>query len=631
MSQPTFGISQHTAPVLRKPSTASFAREQGPAGGSPSYRSSIESNASAMSESGYDSVSTDDYAPPQRSLSECAASFHDQVQGVSNQLESLKDTYDTIFALSSRLLVLHPNSIETPTLALDLRNSLLHTASTLRLIDSNLFDLWESEERVRKAVESGEFSFDGLKGTALSIELQRRQSEVDQLVRRFRRRSKDIKSEARSEREERREVKEEIREPFGVDDYLQGGVDCPDLTKKKAVHASRWVVTNPFTILCKLLVNLKVLRIPEMIATDRTPLTFLAGSNSTRNRSLRGADRMTDSKPLMVDNPETLRRAHRLSDWKAEILRSAPSNPSSLHKAFDRVSNKMASPWYKNDARARSERWIVIGSLLLLPLILLAVLVEKMIDLTSSSSASSSARSSSSTGSFTTLFPTMMNTDETGTYDPGSQPGTPGPNSSAPGTRTTNTPRIPPPTLTAGSYRTGTSGKRKTPWYLKTVWIVLLVIALLIALGLGVGLGVGLGTQSNRTSKSNFSEAAQGGNESTVTSYSTYSSVVTGSGATTVVPVIQTNTRSQSAQIIIETIGGSTVTALTRETQGAGSGVFVTVSETLPPSTRTNIVYVTTLPSTQTVTTTLAGGIAQTVFETITLRRTVTALATARP
>ena len=38
-----------------------------------------------------------------------------------------------------------------------------------------------------------------------------------------------------------------------------------DLTKKDVVHASRWVVTNPFTILAKLLDNTKSLRIPQMV------------------------------------------------------------------------------------------------------------------------------------------------------------------------------------------------------------------------------------------------------------------------------------------------------------------------------------------------------------------------------
>ncbi|GAA6013607.1 hypothetical protein JCM11491_002724 [Sporobolomyces phaffii] len=210
-----------------------------------------------------------------------------------------------------------------------------------------------------------------------------------------------------------------------------------------------------------------------------------------------------------------------------------------------------------------------------------------------------------------------------------------GGSSSLPGTRPTTTTPVSAPrplqTLTGTSYRTGTSGDAtKVPWYLRTAWIVALVVALLLALGLGVGLGVGLGARSDRTDSSG-SEAARAGSGSTVTSYSTYSSIVTGPAATTFVPAIETDTRSRSASVVIETVGGSTVTAIQRETQGAGSGVLVTVSETLAPSTRTNIVFVTTFPSTQTITTTLAGGVAQTVFETVTVRRTVTALATATP
>ncbi|GAA5844172.1 hypothetical protein JCM5353_005890 [Sporobolomyces roseus] len=230
---------------------------------------------------------------------------------------------------------------------------------------------------------------------------------------------------------------------------------------------------------------------------------------------------------------------------------------------------------------------------------------------------------------------TGHNTIPPGGYDTDLQSATPGRTGSAPGTHATSTPatRVPPPTLGAASLsgRTGASGGggRKTPWYLKTAWIVALIVLLLIALGLGVGLGVGLGTKSNSTS-SNGAAAAQDGTASTVTSYSTYSSIVTGSQSTTIVPIIATNTRSRDASVIIETIGGSTVTAIQPGTQGAGSGVVVTVSETLPPTTRTELVYVTTFPSTQTITTTLAGGVAETVFQTVTFRRTVTALATQR-
>jgi hypothetical protein len=97
----------------------------------------------------------------------------------------------------------------------------------LKVLDSNLFDLWESEERVRKACDKGQFTINGLRGTALTIELKRREDEIDRLARRFKRRCKDIKNEAREEREERRDIREEKREPSGVDDYLAGGLDCP--------------------------------------------------------------------------------------------------------------------------------------------------------------------------------------------------------------------------------------------------------------------------------------------------------------------------------------------------------------------------------------------------------------------
>lgn len=139
----------------------------------------------------------------------------------------MKTTYESILALSSRLLVLHPNDIGTPELALDLRESLLHTASTLKVLDSNLYDLWESEERVRIACEKGSFTIDGLRGAQLLIEIERRDDEVQGLVRKMRRRCRDIRAEAKWEREERREIREEKREPVGGDDYLEGGMDCP--------------------------------------------------------------------------------------------------------------------------------------------------------------------------------------------------------------------------------------------------------------------------------------------------------------------------------------------------------------------------------------------------------------------
>ncbi|CEQ39003.1 SPOSA6832_00491 [Sporobolomyces salmonicolor] len=180
--------------------------------------------------------------------------------------------------------------------------------------------------------------------------------------------------------------------------------------------------------------------------------------------------------------------------------------------------------------------------------------------------------------------------------------------------------------LSRASGRTGTSGKSAaTPWHLKTGWIVALIVVLLIALGLGVGLGVGLGDKNN-TSSSASVRAAEDGSGATITSYSTLSQIVTASASTTIVPQIVTHSQ-QSASVVIETIGGSTVTALTA---GSTSEPLVTVSATLPPTTRTAVVYVLTYPSTETVTTTLDGGAESTYFATITVQSTVTAQATAR-
>ncbi|GAA5896888.1 uncharacterized protein JCM6883_007039 [Sporobolomyces salmoneus] len=692
-------------------------------------------------DSSEESDSQDDYAPNKQTLEECAATCYEQAQEVNDQLERLKKPYNSILALSSRLVVIHPNSLETPTLALDLRNLLVDTATSLKKLDADLFNLWESEERVRKACGEKRFSIDGMTGTALSIEVQRRQDEVEGLLKKFRRRCKDIKSEARWEREERREIREERKEPVGVNDYLARGLDCTDLTKKDVVHASRWVVTNPFTVLSKLLDNMKTLQIPQMINASQTPSTFLARDSTVSARRPGISVSRFESTPLMIDNPTpagTVNRTRGLSDWKAQILREAPSKPTPLHKAFDKFASRMGGDYsYKNEQRSKAEKWIIILWLALFPLFLIAILVQKLFGSSFAADSSSNLETSSSDRLLTTLFPTMMNgaktlsgdmSVETGSvsggvssmrrrdsfqidsqhrldvvvvvigprkgsgvcskrrsvrrFDPSSRfssstsslsrsynvttrpwtmntrmsdpfaaighntvppggydtdilSGGGGRTSSAPGTatRTSTTPArnvAGPPTLTAGSFRTGASGPKKTPWYLKTVWIVVIVLLLLLALGLGVGLGVGLGTKNNNRNSS--VEQAEAGSESTITSYSTYSSIVTGEGATTVVPVIGSGTRSRSASIVIETISGSTVvTLLQPETQGAGSGVFVTVSETRPPTTRTNVVYVTTFPSTQTITTTLEGGVAQTVFETITVRRTVTSQATARP
>ncbi|BGO93098.1 hypothetical protein NBRC10512_003283 [Rhodotorula toruloides] len=181
------------------------------------------------------------------------------------------------------------------------------------------------------------------------------------------------------------------------------------------------------------------------------------------------------------------------------------------------------------------------------------------------------------------------------------------------------------PLLSRTSGRTGTSGKSAgaTPWYLSWAGIIGLVLGLLLALGLGVGLGVGLGTKHNNNEKAVQANGTNSG--STVTSYSTLSSVITAEASTTVIGVTVSNNQTAGVATETQTIGGSTVIV---QVPGAATRTaipVVTVSRTLAPSTRIETVFATTFASTQTITTTVQGGAAATVTQVLTLTRTVTA------
>ncbi|BGP44984.1 hypothetical protein JCM10450v2_000799 [Rhodotorula kratochvilovae] len=183
------------------------------------------------------------------------------------------------------------------------------------------------------------------------------------------------------------------------------------------------------------------------------------------------------------------------------------------------------------------------------------------------------------------------------------------------------------PLLSRTSAGRSTSGKSAvTPWYLTWAGILALVIALLLALGLGVGLGVGLGTRND--GDGGKANAAEGNIASTITSMSTLSSIVTADPtSTTFVPILVTSSGAASLATVVQTVGGSTVTAVATAPNTASRAV-ITVSAAAVPSTRTEVVQVTTFVSTQTITTTLPGGAASTVTQVVTVRRTVTAQAT---
>lgn len=119
------------------------------------------------------------------------------------------------------------------------------------------------------------------------------------------------------------------------------------------------------------------------------------------------------------------------------------------------------------------------------------------------------------------------------------------------------------------------------------------------------------------------------GGTSTVPSQAIESSIVTADGSTTIVQVSVAG-RPDSFETRTSYIGGSTVLVSAPLAGGGGATPIVTVSETLPPSTRVQTVYRTTFESTQTVTVTQPGGAAKTTTEVVTVERTVTAAARRR-
>ncbi|GAA5853505.1 hypothetical protein JCM8547_002485 [Rhodosporidiobolus lusitaniae] len=382
-----------------------------------------------------DSSGSSDEDNAERSLSVCAASFYDEASDVHTQLDTLSSSFSTIRALSARLYVLHPNSLETPTLALDLRDALLRAAEQLRGADEDLFELWREEERVRLAVQCGKFRIENTSAVGSQEgEVGEREDEVKGLVRRFARRVKEVKREARGERKDRKED-EERKEPERLMDYLEEGVyEFPHLLTKDTVHASRWVVSNPFTILARL--HLKSLKIPQMLSTDSTPATFVpitppplypvppsASVRPYNGGLLHTASPSSQSSPLLPFDPDPTPvghspSGHPLADWKADILSEADAKeekvgekkPSLSRRFYDEVDMDVREGVREvkvATGRGHRERWIVFLAFALFPILLIANLIEDLFSPSGSSTSSSSASAGSSL-SFSSLAPTLM-------------------------------------------------------------------------------------------------------------------------------------------------------------------------------------------------------------------------------
>ncbi|KAK4332537.1 Proteophosphoglycan ppg4, partial [Rhodotorula toruloides] len=702
------------------------------------------------------SESSSDGGEVHRSVAIAAETFYDQASDIHRQIDALSSDLEHIRALSSRLLVLHPNDLATPTLALDLRDDLLRAAEDLKGIDEDTFELWKETESVGKAVRRGEYRFENVRDQL--GEAEERDEEVQGLARRFARRVKEIKREARGEKSDRREARER-KEPEKLGDYLEpGAYSFPHLLTKDTVHASRWVVTNPFTILARLTDDLKTFKVPQLLSAGESPSTFAASHTPPPMYPVSSSSHLANPSPALAFLPSpfpnspnpagTSSRTRPMPTWKQAILAS-PAAKASLtrrpwsRRLYDEVARDMDEGWREvrvSTGRGHKERWIIFAIFALIPFLVVANIIESLIlsarSHASTSSTGSTSQQHDSGYSFSTVAPTMMAGEVkrgfmatsadgqlreqrgrvekqdwrrsavnhfcvrgrqlavfpplkplsgglsgafvSSAFSPSSNPHlslppppapplslvTPltgmaqresdiidpfaarGTNKVPPGTFDTDfltaSPRAGAGTATASSaagisnprsapllsrtsVRTGTSGKSAgaTPWYLSWAGIIGLVLGLLLALGLGVGLGVGLGTKHNNSEKAVQADGANSG--STVTSYSTLSSVITAEPSTTVVGVTVSNNQTGGIATETQTIGGSTVIVQVPGAATRTATPVVTVSRTLAPSTRIETVFATTFASTQTITTTVQGGAAATVTQVLTLTRTVTA------
>lgn len=127
-------------------------------------------------------------------------------------LDHLKQLFEQIRALSERLGVLHPNSLDTPFLALELRGHLKAASHNLVQLDDSIRAIYDKERETRVYVKLGWVQIS-------DEDLWESKEETDDLVARFLRRVKEIKREARGERRDRK-VEGERNEPPALDDWL---------------------------------------------------------------------------------------------------------------------------------------------------------------------------------------------------------------------------------------------------------------------------------------------------------------------------------------------------------------------------------------------------------------------------
>jgi hypothetical protein len=137
---------------------------------------------------------------------------HTQVSKAHISLDHLKSLFDQTRALGKRLRVLHPNSLDTPFLALELRDHLKAASHYLIELEEAIHATYEKERETRVFVKLGRVQIG-------DEDLWETKEETDGLVARFLRRIKKIKREARGEKRDRKKEAER-HEPPALDDWL---------------------------------------------------------------------------------------------------------------------------------------------------------------------------------------------------------------------------------------------------------------------------------------------------------------------------------------------------------------------------------------------------------------------------
>lgn len=122
--------------------------------------------------------------------------------------------------------------------------------------------------------------------------------------------------------------------------------------RKDSVPASRWVATNPFSVLARMLDGMQSLALPALISKGaRPPSTTRRSSKSTR----------------IVSNPTPIGSiSHPMADWKAAIV--AESKGRRKHKIFDEIAEDLEEGWHEMryaTRRESKERWCVALSVVM--------------------------------------------------------------------------------------------------------------------------------------------------------------------------------------------------------------------------------------------------------------------------